>query len=125
MAVMMRFPKKFVERCQRFAEEHPDLARDANELVERCGRLGMRFFSKLYGGDERLPDSGRRKRRRKFEERLMEGENWVPLYLPDEDVKTIREVFVEKYQITSTATAFYMLCTYMVLLGYWELPIKI
>lgn len=125
MAVMIRFPRKFVERCQKFAEEHPDLARDANELVERCGRLGIKFFSKLYGRDGRLPESSHRERRKKFEERLKEGENWVALYLPDEDVKTIKEIFVEKHQITSTATAFYMLCTYMVLLGYWELPIKI
>jgi len=125
MAIMVRFPRKFIERCQKFAEEHPNLARDANELVERCGRLGILFFSKLYGVSAPLPESVRGRRRERFEERLARGGEWIALYLPEDDVKMIKEVFVDGLQITSTVTSFYMLCTYMVLLGYWELPVRV
>ena len=122
--VTVRFPRKFVERCQRYAEEHPELALDADELIFRCGRLGIRFFSQFYGVNASLPASARARRRKPVAERLKEDGEKVSVTLPDEDYRAISE-FVKKLQVTSTAIGFYMLCATLVMLGYWKLPERI
>jgi len=119
----MYFPRKFVEKCEEYVEEHPEVASDVREFLVRCARLGFHILRRIYP-EEVLRDCavgggvpGDAKIR-------VENDR-VRIYFPDRDFEVIRRVIVEKLGLVSTAPAWVSLCALMVLLGYWELPIKL
>jgi hypothetical protein len=125
-------PKKFVERCQRYLEEHPEAADDVSEFIARCGRLGLWYLDKLLTEEEKR-DCPEDPGDRHDDPPTMEGDEAherkgvekVAIRLPDRDYEKVRRLVVEKLGITTTVIAWYILCTFMVLHGYWELPPRI
>ncbi len=127
------FPGKFVERCRRFIEQNPDLAEDVHEFIARCGRLGLKYLRLVIteeeGGRFNPPHSPNNwtpfiKDDDAIDKKEYNGRK-VKINLPDKDYKQIQELVVRKLGITSTVTAWYMLCVFIVMMGYWQLPPKI
>jgi hypothetical protein len=125
MAVLT-LPRKFIVRCEKHLQENPRLADDVADFIARCGRLGLLYLEKVTTPDERAhcnpPNNNDRER--PAGSRQYKGEK-VNIYIPDRDFKRIEELAVNKLGITTTVTAWYILCVFNVLAGYWELPPKV
>lgn len=132
------FPEKFVVRCQRYIEKNPDLADSVDEFVARCGRLGLKYLQLITTEEEktRCNPLAKDKLWNPFVEVANEGgsievdsikhrDGKVRVNLPDKDYKRVEELVVKKLGITATATAWYMLCVFTVMMGYWQLPPKV
>jgi len=119
----MYFPKKFVEKCEEYVGKHPEVASDVRDFIVRCVRLGFHKLSDIYpeevlrdcGDDKDLPG----------DPKIHVNNDKVRIYFPDKDFERIKKVIVEKLGLVSTAPAWVSLCVLMVLMGYWELPMKL
>jgi len=115
-------------------EGHPEAADNVDEFIARCGRLGLRYLDRLQIlTEEEKRDCPEDPGNRHDGPPTMEGDERherkevekVPVRIPDRDYEKVRRLVVEKLGITTTAVAWYILCTFMVLHGYWRLPPKI
>jgi hypothetical protein len=128
---IIRLPQKFIERCQRYLMEHPEAAEDVQDLILRCGRLGLWYLDKLLTEEEKRDCPSSDDKDEGGNPPAMEGDvdderpGKVIIYIPEKEHERVRKLVVEKLGIVSTVTAWYVLCTFMVLYGYWELPPKI
>ena len=119
----MYFPKKLVEKCEEFVENHPEVASDVRDFMVRCVRLGFHKLREIYP-EEVLKDctvGGDLPRDPKI--RVENGR--VRIYFPDRDFERIKKVIVEKLGLVSTAPTWVSFCVLLALWGYWELPIKL
>jgi hypothetical protein len=125
---MIYLPKKFIQNCQRYLEKNPRAGDDVGDFVARCGRLGLYYLEKLLTPEEARDCPGDNRGRGSAEILDSGGEEEgekVPIYLPDRDFERVKSLVVKKLGITTTATAWYLLCVFMVMYGYWELPPKV
>ena len=110
------FTRKFVESVREFIRDRPELARDVEEFIVRCGRLGLYIIKRNVRdppGGRRVPDE--------------EGESMgdtIPIYISDKEVEVVKELLA-KIGFPKTVIGFYYLCAFNVLMGVWELPPKI
>jgi hypothetical protein len=125
-------PRKFIERCQRYLEENPRAADNVADFITRCGRLGLWYLEKLTTEEERKHCGNPRKDNRrnhvnplKNNETEKHRSEKVFVYIPDKDYAYVEKLVVEKLGITTTVISWYILCVFMVVMGYWELPPKI
>jgi hypothetical protein len=126
-------PRKFIERCEEYLKNHPGLADDAADFIARCGRLGLRYLEKVTTEEERKYCVD--KPRREADPFIIDGEGnmdnkeyrgeKVAIYIPKKDLEKVEELVVRKLAITTTVVSWYVLCVFMVIAGYWELPPKI
>ena len=122
MAVI-RVPKKLLERCEEFLKKNPDLADNPKDLIQRCGRLGLRYLRQYCSGLKDCP--GHLGGGRDPDRGGVERGGLVPVYVPARDFNEIKRLAVDKLGICTSVSNFYMLSAYMVLFGYWSLPPKI
>jgi len=121
-------PKKFIENCQKYIEKHPRAGDDPADFIARCGRLGLWYLDKMLTEEEKrdcpCPDDEGDKAE-PFQDGDEEGDKKIPVYIPDKDFEAVRRLVVRKLGITTTVTAWYLICVFMVMYGYWELPPKV
>ena len=119
----MYFPKKFVEKCEEFVENHPEVASDVRDFMVRCVRLGFHKLRDIYPEEllKDCPVSGDLP----GDPKIRVENNRVRIYFPDRDFEMIKKVIVKKLGLVSTAPAWVSTCVLMVLMGYWELPMKL
>ena len=130
-------PVKFIQRCQRYLDSNPRVADDVADFISRCGRLGLWYLDRLLTEEEKRdcvfdPNSPNRRGRNRFfidkdgniDNRKYKGEK-IPIYIPDKDYERVEQLVVKKLGITTTVISWYILCVFMVIAGYWELPPKI
>ena len=121
-------PKKFIENCQKYLEKYPRAGDDPADFIARCGRLGLWYLEKMLTEEERrddpCPDIGGDKAGLP-QGGSGEGGEKIPVYIPDKDFEVVKRLIVRKLGITTTATAWYLICVFMVTHGYWELPPKV
>jgi hypothetical protein len=122
----LTLPRKFIERCEAYIQKNPGIADDAADFIARCGRLGLLYLEKVTTPEERAHCSPPNNNERKSPEdsREYRGEK-VNIYIPDRDFKRVEELAVRKLGITTTVAAWYILCVFNVIAGYWELPPKV
>ena len=119
----MYFHKKFVEKCEGFVEKHPEVASDVRDFMVRCVRLGFHKLRGIYPEDmpKTYAFSGYLPREPRIQ---VEGDR-VRIYFPDKDYEVIRKVVVERLGLVPSASRWVAICVLAVLLGVWELPIKL
>jgi hypothetical protein len=129
-------PVKFVQRCQKYLELNPEVADDVADFVERCGRLGLKYLEKILKGEDKQGKQNSKEGRDKpwpLRDILLieEDSNTVPgdpkptVYVSDKDYRKVEELVVQKLGLTTTAISWYILCVFMVTMGYWKLPPKV
>jgi len=119
----MYFPKKLVERCGEFVEEHPEVASDVRDFMVRCVRLGFHKLREVYPED--MPRAYAFPEYPPREPRIRVEGDRARIYFPDKDFEIIREIIIGRLGLVSTATTWVSFCVLMVLWGYWKLPIKL
>jgi len=115
--MMVEFSEKFVQKCEEYVSKNPEVAKDVEEFIRRCGRLGL-YNLKMAFGD--CSDGG-------FEVKdgpMKRGIAVRKVYIPDDDYNEIK-AFLEKKGILRTVTSLYYFSALMVILGYWKLPPRI
>jgi len=112
----LRFSTAFMLLCGEYLKLHPEVARDAKELLRRCGRLAAYKLEETLEADPW----------RAVQKSLLKGEaeDLIAVHIPEEDAERIRGI-LSRYGVFRTLSSFYYFSALMILLGVWELPPRI